>query len=205
MTSTDSRPAPIHLVDDDHRVAEACQYLLGALGLDVVHWSSGEAFLAQAEPHQPTALLLDMRMPGLDGAAVHAELRKRASCLGLIILTGHGDVDMAVEQMKLGAVDFLQKPVSAEALHQAIHRALAWSREASEKRALMCRADHLSAREQEVIEHLSAGSTNREIAEALNVAVRTVEVHRARVIEKMGASNSAELAALWQRLREARD
>lgn len=192
---------PVHLVDDDAGVADACRYLLEGLDYPVTYWSSGEDFLTRAPLDAPAVLLLDMRMPGLDGAAVHAELRRRESCLGVIILTGHGDVDMAVEQMKVGAVDFLQKPVSAAALADALETATRHARGQAAALDLMRRAAALSAREREIADLICRGLTNREIGQSLNIAVRTVEVHRARVVEKLGAANSAELAALWQRLR----
>ncbi len=191
---------PVHLVDDDAGVAEACRYLLEGLDLGVTYWSSGEHFLAGANLHEPAAVILDMRMPGLDGIAVHERLRAGNACLGVVILTGHGDVDLAVDAMKRGAVDFLQKPVSAEALQQALATAFERARDNAAHRDISARAEQLSDREREIARCVSQGMTNRTIADALHIAVRTVEVHRARVVEKMGAANSAELAALWQRI-----
>ncbi len=103
--------AIIHLLDDDLRVTRACAFLLESLGYEVMCWAEGEMFLAQANLYQAGVVLLDMRMPGLDGRGVHEALRQSGSTLGVVFLTGHGDVPMAVEQMKQGAVDFLQKPV----------------------------------------------------------------------------------------------
>ena len=196
-----SHRLPVHLVDDDAGVADACRYLLAELDHAVTYWSSGEAFLAGAKLDEPAIVLLDMRMPGLDGAGVHAELRQREACLGVIILTGHGDIDMAVEQMKVGAIDFLQKPVAAAALAAALETAGQRARQCAADRDLAHRAAALSAREREIADLICRGLTNRDIGTALSIAVRTVEVHRARVVDKLGATNSAELAALWQRLR----
>ena len=191
---------PVHLVDDDAGVAEACRYLLEGLDLEVTYWPGGEDFLAGADLHDPAAVILDMRMPGLDGTAVHERLQAENACLGVVILTGHGDVDLAVDAMKRGAVDFLQKPVGADALQHALATAFERARDHAARRDILARAGQLSDREREIARCVSEGMTNRAIAEALHIAVRTVEVHRARVVEKMGAANSAELAALWQRL-----
>jgi len=201
MTQSVSDFLPVHLVDDDAGVARAFQFLLAEMDQPVHYWPESSSFLAEADLHEPAVVILDMRMPAPDGAQVHAELRRREACLGGIILTGHGDVDMAVEQMKQGAVDFLQKPVGAEALTTALERASQRARAQAAGRALARRAARLSPREREIAELICQGLPNREIASALNVAVRTVEVHRSRVVEKLGAANSAELAALWQRLR----
>ncbi len=195
-----SETLAVHLVDDDAGVAEACRYLLEGLGLAVIDWRSGEDFLAGVNLEEPAAVLLDMRLPGIDGKAVHERLQAADACLGVIILTGHGDVDMAVESMKRGAVDFLQKPVGAEALDRALASAFARARQCAGDRRIRDYAAALSEREREIARRVSQGLTNREIAEALHIAVRTVEVHRSRVVEKMGAANSAELAALWQRI-----
>ena len=195
---------PVHLVDDDAGVAEACRYLLEGLALEVTYWPDGETFLSAADLQSPAAVILDMRMPGLDGAEVQQRLVAADACLGVIILTGHGDVDMAVEAMKRGAVDFLQKPVDAASLQQALVSAFARARDCAAGNRLLARARTLSERETDIAALVSEGLTNREIAEALHIAVRTVEVHRARVVEKMGAANSAELAALWQRLDTVR-
>lgn len=195
-----SGPLPVHLVDDDRGVVEACCYLLESLGYQATVWPDGEAFLAGAALHEPAAVLLDMRLPGMDGDAVHARLEARHACLGVIVLTGHGDVDMAVEAMKRGAVDFLQKPVAAGALATAIEAAFERARQCAIDHRIAAHAAALSDREREIARLVTAGWTNRGIAERLHIAVRTVEVHRARVVEKMGAANSAELAALWQRI-----
>ena len=111
--------AIIHLLDDDLAVTQACAFLLESLGYEVMCWAEGGVFLAQADLFRTGVVLLDMRMPALDGQAVHEALRQRGSTLAVVFLTGHGDVPMAVEQMKRGAVDFLQKPVSVKPLHTA--------------------------------------------------------------------------------------
>lgn len=200
MSMPDAELLPVHLVDDDPTVADACRYLLESLGRAVTYWPRSRDFLNQASLSEPAVLILDMKMPDLDGSQVHAALRERDTCLGVIILTGHGDVDMAVEQMKVGAIDFLQKPVAAEALAEALKAASLRALALYARQTLEERAAQLTEREQEIGSLICQGKTNRDIADALRISVRTVEVHRSKVLDKLGASNTAEFAVLWQRL-----
>lgn len=183
----------IHLVDDDSAVTGACQFLLEGFGYAVQCWNDSETFLHQANLFEEGVALLDLRMPHLDGHSLYGELLARRSTLAVIFLTGHGDLSLAVEQMKRGAVDFLQKPVSADALIAAIERAQPTSVAACERRAVAARLSSLTPKERDIARLVVGGLMNREIAERLNVAVRTVEVHRARVMEKMEAANIADL------------
>lgn len=192
--------AIIHLLDDDAAVTNACAFLLESLGYDVTCWTQGQDFLAQASLYQTGVVLLDMRMPVLDGQGVHDALRQRESTLAVVFLTGHGDVPMAVEQMKRGAVDFLQKPVSVKPLQSALERALAVSSAAVDRREIMLCYQQLTPKERELASLVAKGFMNREIAEAMNIAVRTVEVHRARVMEKMQAGSLAELIKRFEKL-----
>ena len=194
-------PQPlIHLVDDDPSVRDACRFLLEGYRFDVVYWPDGVTFLADAELHAEGCLILDMRMPGLDGVQVHARLRDRQSTLGVIVLTAHGDITMAVEQMKHGAADFLQKPVSGRQLLEAIERALSLSRERVAQQDLLERVAALSEREREIAELVAQGLTNREMADRLCLAVRTIEVHRANAIRKLDIESSVDLVRLWQQM-----
>lgn len=190
--------AIIHLLDDDLQVTRACAFLLESLGYEVMCWAEGETFLAQANLYQAGVVLLDMRMPGLDGRGVHEALRQSGSTLAVVFLTGHGDVPMAVEQMKQGAVDFLQKPVSAEPLQAALERALELSMEAVSRQKILECYQQLTPKERELALLVVQGLLNREIAQVMNIAVRTVEVHRARVMEKMHAGSLAELVWMLQ-------
>ncbi len=190
--------AIIHLLDDDLQVTRACAFLLESLGYEVMCWAEGETFLAQANLYQAGVVLLDMRMPGLDGRGVHEALRQSGSTLAVVFLTGHGDVPMAVEQMKHGAVDFLQKPVSAEPLQAALERALELSMEAVSRQKILECYQQLTPKERELALLVVQGLMNREIAQVMNIAVRTVEVHRARVMEKMHAGSLAELVWILQ-------
>ena len=192
--------AIIHLLDDDLRVTRACAFLPESLGYEVMCWAEGEMFLAQANLYQAGVVLLDMRMPGLDGRGVHEALRQSGSTLGVVFLTGHGDVPMAVEQMKQGAVDFLQKPVSVEPLQAALERALELSMEAVSRQRILGNYQQLTPKERELALLVVQGLMNREIAQVMNIAVRTVEVHRARVMEKMHAGSLAELVWILQQV-----
>lgn len=194
--------AIIHLLDDDTAVTDACAFLLESLGYSVTCWKEGAVLLAQADVYQTGVLLLDMRMPVMDGKHVHEVLRQRGSTLAVVFLTGHGDVPMAVEQMKQGAVDFLQKPVSARPLQMALERALVVSEQAVCRLQIATCYRVLTAKERELAGFVVKGLMNREIAQVMNIAVRTVEVHRARVMEKMQAANLAELVNKWQQLKE---
>ena len=192
--------AIIHLLDDDVAVTDACAFLLESLGYEVHCWNDGGHFLAQVDLRQTGVLLLDMRMPGLDGQSVHEEMRQRGSTLAVVFLTGHGDVPMAVEQMKRGAVDFLQKPVSAGPLQTALEHALVVSASAFARQSIIRCYQQLTPKEGELAALVAKGLMNREIASVMNIAVRTVEVHRARVMEKMQAGSLAELVNRLQQV-----
>lgn len=192
--------AIIHLLDDDLAVTSACAFLLESLGYEALCWEEGETFLAQADLYQTGVVLLDMRMPVLDGQGVHEALRQRGSTLAVVFLTGHGDVPMAVEQMKRGAVDFLQKPVSAQSLQTALDRALVVSGEAFLRQKIVTSYQQLTPKERDLALLVVKGLMNREIAQMMNIAVRTVEVHRARVMEKMQAGSLAELVLILQQV-----
>lgn len=192
--------AIIHLLDDDPAVTRACAFLLESLGYEAVCWEEGERFLAQADLYQVGVVLLDMRMPVLDGQAVHEALRQRGSTLAVVFLTGHGDVPMAVEEMKRGAVDFLQKPVSLKPLQAALEHGLTVSGERFAQKKVVDCYQQLTPKERELSLLVMKGLMNREIAQAMSIAVRTVEVHRARVMEKMQAGSLAELVSKLQRV-----
>lgn len=197
--------AIIHLLDDDVAVTQACAFLLESLGYTVRCWGEGKTFLSQADLYQTGVLLLDMRMPVIDGHGVHEALRRCGSTLAVVFLTGHGDVPMAVEQMKRGAVDFLQKPVSAMSLQLALEHALVVSSEAFDRQKIVACYQQLTPKERELADLVARGLMNREIAEAMNIALRTVEVHRSRVMEKMQAGSLAELVNRLQRVMQPHD
>lgn len=186
----------IHLVDDDIAVTDACRFLLESLGYKVKVWHDGEQFLAQADLHQSGVLLLDIRMPLLDGTQVYARMRQVNSTLAVIFLTAHGEVPQAVEQMKLGAVDFLQKPVATAPLMAALQQGLRQSELLMSRWQVQQRYALLTPREQMIAQWVMQGLINRDIADKACVSVRTVEVHRAKVMEKMAVSSLAELVSI---------
>lgn len=186
----------IHLVDDDIAVTDACRFLLESLGYKVKVWHGGEEFLAQADLYLSGVLLLDIRMPLLDGTQVYAQMRQLNSTLAVIFLTAHGDVPQAVEQMKWGAVDFLQKPVATTPLMAALQRGFVQSDQLMNNRQVQQRYASLTPREQMIAQWVMQGLINREIADKACVSVRTVEVHRAKVMDKMAANSLAELVCM---------
>lgn len=191
----------IHLVDDDIAVTDACRFLLDSLGYRVKVWHDGEHFLAQANLHQSGVLLLDIRMPSLDGIQVYAQMRQLHSTLAVIFLTAHGEVPQAVEQMKLGAVDFLQKPVATAPLIAALQTGFLHSEQLLARRDVELRYATLTSREQMIAQWVMQGLINRDIADRACVSVRTVEVHRAKVMEKMAVNSLAALVSLLNPLK----
>ncbi|MBG6245336.1 DNA-binding response regulator [Candidatus Symbiopectobacterium sp. 'North America'] len=183
----------IHLVDDDVAVTEACQFLLESMDYSVTCWHSAEPFLSQAALHDVGVVLLDMRMPEMDGQQVYAAMRQQRSTLAVIFLSGHGDVPMAVTQIKQGAVDFLQKPVAVAPLTTALAQAFTVSTDLFVCHQIRCCYAELTPKERELASYVVQGLINREIAEKMHIALRTVEVHRARVMEKMQADSLASL------------
>jgi FixJ family two-component response regulator len=180
------------VVDDDDAVRTSLGILLDSAGYRAVPFASADDFLAQYDPARPGCLLLDMRMPGMTGMELIEELARRGGFVPVIFITGHGDVPMAVEAMKAGAFDFLQKPFGPRNLLERIERALAADTEArqvlSRTEELRQRYTTLTPREKEVMALIVAGHANKVIAMDLGLSERTVEIHRARVMEKMTAA-----------------
>lgn len=183
----------IHLVDDDLTVLDAAKFLLEQSGYQVKTWSSSLNFIEQAPLFEPAIVLLDMKMPQLDGKQVHELLRQKNSPVAVIIMTGHGDIPMAVQELKQGAVDFLQKPVQFSQLQNALSAAKEKAQINYQRYRIQACYNQLSPKEIEILHLLIRGYINRQIAEALNIAIRTVEVHRSHIMEKMQAQTVAEL------------
>ena len=207
------QPAPdatVFIVDDDASVREALAWLLRSRHLLSESYGSAEEFEAMLQrgfaQSQPCCLLLDVRMPGMSGLALFDKLVERglAEALPVIFLTGHADVPTAVDMVKRGAFDFCEKPFSDNALVDRIEHALGASLRAVEaqraRRLLMRRVDELTEREREVMRRVVEGLPNKLIADQLSISVRTVEVHRARVFEKMEVKSAVELANLLRLL-----
>ncbi|RRN02376.1 DNA-binding response regulator [Bibersteinia trehalosi] len=183
----------IHILDDEESILDAMSFLLAPLGVEIQTWQSSLDFLEQADLHQQGVLLLDIRMPLPDGQQVHQQLREARSTLAVVIMTAHGDVPMAVAELKKGAVDFIQKPASFEQLKQAIHQAEKASEQAVKIHEIRQNYAKLTDKERNLVPLIMQGISNKQIADKLAISVRTVEVHRANVMEKMQAESLAEL------------
>jgi FixJ family two-component response regulator len=197
-------PGIVQLVDDDADIRRALTRLLLSAAVPVRAFASAEEFLATADLATAACLVLDLRMPGASGLDLQAELAARGLDLPILFLTGYGDVRSGVSAMKSGAVDFLQKPVDAGEFLAAVARAREQGAKRRE-RAVVAAALHrryasLTPREQEVMALVVEGRLNKQVAAALGVAEKTVKVHRARVMAKMGAASLAELVRLAGRL-----
>ena len=192
--------AVIHLIDDDDGVRHSLTFALTTAGLAVRAYESALVFLDSVGSLQPGCIVSDMRMPGMDGLQLRRRLRELRVPLPMIIMTGHADIRMAVEAMKAGIVDFIEKPFEEAALLTAIRDALAQSETTGlrERDAQLARARlaALSHREREVLQGLVAGLPNKSIASELKLSPRTVEVHRANVMTKMGAGSLSELVRM---------
>ena len=190
----------VHVVDDDPAVRRSLERLLDAAGFHVVSYQSPAAFLNAASGLSAGCVLLDIRMPGVDGLEVQARLNRLRFKLPVIVMTGHGDVPSAVRAMKAGAVDFLEKPFDDETLLNAIGGAFAKASRliGGDREAVRAaqRIATLSPREREVLDALLAGRPNKVIAFDLNISVRTVEVHRARMMERLGTKQFADAIRL---------
>jgi len=196
----------VHVVDDEPAVRDAVAFLLEMNGMQVMRYASGPDLLASLDAGPLRGcLLLDVRMDPMSGLQLHDELRARGVTLPVLFLSGHGDIPMAVQAVQKGALDFLVKPLDAPALLACVERALRMEADdhaaAGEAGHLRQRFSGLTEREREVMERVAAGKLNKVVADELGIAVRTVEVHRSRVLAKLGVRSAAELATLLERLR----
>lgn len=187
----------IFIVDDDDALRDSLVWLLESSGYQVCAYASSEAFLVDYTTALTGCLVLDVRMPGMSGLELFEALRERHSTLPVIFITGHGDVPMAVSAVKRGAVDFIEKPFGDRDMLRLIEDSLARERAGREKRQREAetarRLGELTHREREVLDLIIAGKLNKQIADMLGISIKTVEVHRARVMEKMCANSLAEL------------
>lgn len=194
------RKTLIRIVDDDDSLRDALRFVLETEGWRVADHAGAREFLTRDAPSTPGCVVLDIRMPGMSGIEAQRAMLERGIDLPIIFLTGHGDIDMAVSALQEGALDFIQKPVDNERLLAVIAYAasanLAKRAGRVDAATLLERAASLTERELEIARALADGLVNREIAERLQIAQRTVEVHRAAVMRKLGIRKPAELASL---------
>ena len=187
----------VHVVDDDAAMRDSVAFLLGTEGFEVRLYEAGADLLGRLPKPAGGAVLTDIRMPGIDGLELLRRLRAAGQSLPVVMMTGHGDVPLAVEAMKLGACDFIEKPFDDEALLQALRSALERGRPAEATdpslQEFVRRVATLSARERQVLDHLVAGGTSKEIGRALDISPRTVEIYRAKLMAKTQAENLQEL------------
>ncbi|WP_034412176.1 response regulator transcription factor [Derxia gummosa] len=202
--ATTTQPPTVFIVDDDEAVRDSLAWLLEANTYRVQAFESAEAFLESYEPMKIGVLLLDVRMPGMSGL----ELQERLNAMGngnrfflpIIFITGHGDVPMAVSTMKKGAVDFVEKPFNESELRAIVERMLTQAQTVAadnvRKRAAEEKLSRLTLRERQVLDCIVAGRLNKQIADDLSISIKTVEAHRANVMEKLGVANVADLLKL---------
>ena len=192
--------ATVFVVDDDEAVRDSLRMLLKSVGLPVTLFASAQEFLAAYHPDHPGCVILDIRMPGMSGLDLQRHLTLRGAIIPIVFITGHGDVPMAVDAMQHGAFDFLQKPFRDQDLIDRVQ--LAFDKDAASRRALAevgrirDHLESLTAREREVLALVTSGKANKVIAAELDVSPRTVEIHRARVMEKMEAPSLAALVRM---------
>lgn len=188
---------PLYLVDDDQAVLDSLRFMLESCDLAPSCFADGERFLAEVPLAKPACLILDCRMPGLSGPALQQRLKAAASPIAILFLTGHGEVPLAVESLKQGAIDFLQKPVQLAPLLQAIARANLATLAAATRLARQRVYQTLPPREHQLLQQIALGHKNQQIAQDLCISVRTVEVCRASLMKRLEVGSLAELMLLY--------
>ncbi|HSV30075.1 MAG TPA: response regulator [Candidatus Omnitrophota bacterium] len=202
-----TQPTTVFVVDDDEAMRHSLEFLLKSLGNPVKSFASAEDFLSAWQPDQPGCLVLDVRMPGMGGLDLQRRLNEHAAQLAIVFISGHGDIPMVVRAMRAGAIDFLEKPFNDQMLLDRVTAGLRLSTEACARavrtRLVQGRVESLTAREREVMMLVAQGKPNKVIAFELDISIKTVEVHRAHVMEKMGAANVAELTLMLVEVGQA--
>lgn len=187
----------VYIVDDDEAVRDSLRWLLEANGYRVRAYASAEAFLSEYDEQQPGVLIVDVRMPGMSGLELQEQLITRKSSMPIVFITGHGDVPMAVTTMKKGAIDFLEKPFNETDLREIVTRMFEQANQrlsqAQAQRNHDAMLARLTAREQQVLERIVAGRLNKQIADDLGISIKTVEAHRANIMEKLQVTTVADL------------
>lgn len=183
----------VYVVDDEDSVRESLVFMLEGYGFSVSDFSSGQYFLDAIDLSVPGCVILDSRMPNLRGQDIHKILNEKNSPLSVIFLTGHGDIPMAVDALKAGAVDFFQKPVDGEVLYRAIQSGFIASEKSYKNQDTHRAYFTLTAREQEVLTLIVQGMKNQQMADTICVSLRTIEVHRSNLMKKLGANSVVDL------------
>lgn len=190
----------VYIVDDDNGVRSSIRVLMKSVGLPSSTFASAQEFLGAYHADQPGCLVLDIRMPGMSGLELQEELNRRGAIVPVIFITGHADIPMAVEAMRQGAFDFLQKPFRDQDLIDRVQQAMARDQQSrlalKEHGRIRARIASLTPREREVLALLTTGKANKVMAQELGLSQRTVEIHRAHVMEKMGAQSVAQLVRM---------
>jgi two-component system, LuxR family, response regulator FixJ len=200
---TESDPPLILIVDDDEAMRRSMTFLFASVGIEAVSRSTADEFLAtlpERDDMRPGALILDVRMPGMSGLELQRRLVERGFPLPILVVTGHGDVPMAVEALKAGAFDFIEKPFKEQYLLDAVEAAIRQSREAlargARRRTIEERYARLGKREREVLDGILAGKPNKVVAFELDLSIKTIEAYRAAIMTKMEANSFAELTRM---------
>ncbi|MCM0036203.1 MAG: response regulator transcription factor [Burkholderiaceae bacterium] len=195
--NTPQTASTVYIVDDDEAVRDSLRWLLEANNYRVRTFPSGESFLAEYDDKRLGVLIVDVRMPGMSGLELQEQLIARKSTMPIVFITGHGDVPMAVSTIKKGAIDFLEKPFDETDLREIVSRMFEQANErlsqAQAQKAHDAMLARLTAREQQVLERIVAGRLNKQIADDLGISIKTVEAHRANIMEKLQVTTVADL------------
>ena len=183
----------IHIIDDEESVRTSCDFLISSLGLPTQVWSSALTFLQQVDIYRPAVVVSDLMMPEISGQALQIHLNKHDSPIGFIALTGKGEIADAVNMLKQGAADYLEKPINSHRLQEALARAQALTLKRAQLYNIKKLYAQLTDKEKQVANELLQGNLNKNIADHLDISVRTVEVHRSQVMKKMQAQHVSEL------------
>lgn len=201
-------PAGAHIIDDDDAIRDSLQWLFTTRNVPSRTWPGGEDFLSEWQPEWRGCIVLDIRMNGMSGLECFDVLNDRGCEMPVIFITGHGDVPMAVAALKKGAFDFIEKPFNDLDLVDKVERAIAQDaalhRAAVDREAVLARLASLTMREREVMELILDGRFNKVIADSLSISMRTVEVHRSRIFEKMQVRSAVELAQILTMMKDRR-
>lgn len=188
-----SEPLLIHIIDDEESVRISCDFLISSLGLPTQVWSSALMFLQQVDIYRPAVVVSDLMMPEMSGQALQSRLNEYDSPIALIALTGKGEIADAVNMLKLGAADYLEKPINSHRLQEALTRAQVLTLKRAQLYGIKKLYAQLTEKEKQVAHELMQGNLNKNIADHLDISVRTVEVHRSQVMKKMQAQHVSEL------------